>query len=110
MVSKRFNKLEKFFIVNNVDKMSIEEIAREVKATPERVQDYLKNLKRKEDREIAASEPEIVAPNVSRIRTDDLMGKKRGAVIMTEGASMLGDETRQKKSVYENPAIHRIRD
>lgn len=48
---------------------------------------------------------------VKKKTIDDHMGKKKGAVVMTEAASMLGDEATRKnvRSIYEHDGVTKIR-
>lgn len=104
------SKKDKQYIEKFHGKVHINKIAAHVERTVEFVEKYIESLEQPEPESEAVEEPK--SPTAL-----DFMARKpeRGVVVMTEVASMRGDETRQKRG--KNPpsgrykdCIHRFRD
>ena len=93
-------------------KKDAEYLGKKLKRSPESVQKFLDTLPSETKEESSQSEPEETLTSSALARN-----KKYGAVIMTENASMIGDESRKRRaekgrspvsSRYKN-AIHVIK-
>lgn len=89
-----------------------EYLGKKLKRNPESIQKFLDTLVSEKEQEIVESEPEETLASSALARN-----KKYGAVIMTENASMISDESRKRRaekgrspvsSRYKN-AIHVIK-
>lgn len=116
--NRRLCKLGKFYIDNNLDKTD-QYLADYLDIPIDKIRKYRDQVKKKEEDQIAEeAKAEIEArkteiPNTATIRADDLMikNKKYGAVVMTQEASQLGDESRKRSRMSEkiNKNVTKIR-
>jgi hypothetical protein len=96
------DKVQKFYIAHHKSR-DIKTLAADVKSSVKVVRAYINGLEKRAQRkaaEVAAAEAaKPPDKGVQSIRADDLMNrnKKRGAVVMTEAASQLGDATRANR-------------
>lgn len=108
--SRKLSIVEKFYIQGNKDK-SPKKLSMDIGCSVQLVKQYLAFLVKKEQDRIEAESqkakedqekpPETPSSGVAHIRADQLMGKKKGAVVMTPAASELGDATRPKNKMSQ---------
>lgn len=100
---ENLSKVDIFYVKQNADKLTVNEIARDLNAPTELVQPIVDEcpIKVEVDEHGEAFRPPTAY---------DLMGKKdKRAVIMTPAASMLGDDQRKKHTPIKlKDAIHKI--
>lgn len=105
--SEKLTKVQKYYISGHRDR-DLKTLAKDIGASVPIVREYLKHLM-KTDEETTKAVEELkvpdVAPNIApaTFRADDTMAKSKrgGAVVMTEGASALGDEFRKTTKMSE---------
>lgn len=98
------SKSEKFYIDQNQSKLDIETLANDLNRTVLQVRKYL-------DKKHEDAQNESIKKKNEKSRMEQLMGKDKGATVMTSEASELSDETRQKPAPYGKyqHAIHQIK-
>jgi hypothetical protein len=100
--TESLNKIQKFYIAHHKSR-DIKTLAADVGSTVKLVRGFLQSLEKREAKKIAEAEKAEANkppdPGVRPIKIDDLMmkNKKRGAVVMTQAASEMGDETRKSR-------------
>lgn len=108
--NRKLTVVEKFYIQENQDK-SPKKLSLDIGCSVKLVKQYLAFLaKREQDRLEAESQkaqeqiektPEQSPNSVVPIKTDQLMGKKKGAVVMTQAASEVGDASRGRNKMSQ---------
>jgi len=118
MVKKgRLNEVEKFFIVNNKEEMSVEMLAEKLDRTVELVQKCLDTIPKKKKSNVVVEEQPVEAdpPKKPESPIFKLMGRherngQKVATVMTRAASEYADSTRpqrlEQKQSLKN-AIHK---
>lgn len=98
----KLTKVEMFYIENNPDKVA-KEIARDLNRSENIVKKHL-DIK-KDTAHVTESKSEKKTP------AGELMARKedRGVVVMTQAASQVADETRNRRPSEENKNIHTIK-
>ena len=97
--TESLNKIQKFYIAHH-RKRDLKTLSVDVGASIKLVRAFLKSLEKREERKVAEAEKAAANrppdPGIKQIRVDDLMmkNKKRGATVMTQAASEMGDATR----------------
>lgn len=93
------NEVDGFFIMNNRQTMSLEELSKKLKITTDLIRQYI-------DERIDTKTTMPIKPD----RISHMFAKNGGAVIMTKGASEMGDAAKTKTTINQAGHIHKIRE
>jgi len=97
-------KVEKFYIDNNQNQ-SVKELATDLSRTEKAVQKYLDTLSSDDTEHIAKSKSD--APSVGDMM---IKNEKYGVSVMTQEASMAGEDLCKKKGKFDPDVMHKIKD
>lgn len=103
------SKSEKFYIEHNPDLLDVTDLAKELNRSVKQVQGFIDSLDNEEEKEDENKDKNTVEA-VPKGQVGKLMGRKRGASIMTPAASSVSDkskEQRNKKPGRHSDAIHK---
>lgn len=116
MKKGRLNKVEKFYIEQNLWDLSVEEMATDLDRSLKTVANYVQSLGKeetpKEDTKFMTTDAKKAVTTTKREGPiDKLIGKKRGATIYTQEAAEHADATRSERinqdTRYTVDCIHR---
>jgi hypothetical protein len=93
------NEVDGFYIMNNRQTMTLEELSKKLKITSDLIRQYI-------DERIDTKTTIPIKPD----RVGHMFAKTGGAVIMTKGASELGDAAKMKSTPNQAGHIHKIRE
>ena len=108
------NKMEKFYIENHVETLTVAELSKELDRSENTVKNYINKLPNKKPKEDKKKKEDKPKPKKHRSKMDELMGHKerneqRVATIMTPAASEYSDSKRgqNQRNTKLNSAIHK---
>jgi hypothetical protein len=110
------SKVNKFYVYNNMNK-TVAALSKDTGLSEKTIKELKiqrKKLDREQEKRDAQREVEESTKSTTEIkkkRIDDYMGKKKGAVVMTEAASQMSDESKKRnaRGVYDHDGVTKIR-
>ena len=104
MAKKKYvNEVDGFFIMSHRQTMTLQELANKLKLESAIIREYIDS---KIDTKTVT---EIKPASSDDVKAFDVVGKKDGAVVMTQSASEIGDTVRGRIKV-NTTHLHKIRD